>query len=389
MIASDVRLVDHHCHGLLFGALPAAEFRLLATESDWLSIDGIETLDSPFGLGIRSRCAPLLDLPRHASIADYLARRDELGAPEVNRRLMAATGTDVLILDTGFTASDVVSPSSMTGELGIGSAEIVRLERIAEEVAPSTTASGFLADFREALQRASAGAVGFKSVMAYRTGFDIPDSPFTAAEVEAAAAEWLAGSDPEAGYRLDHRVLLAHVVWEAVALAKPIQFHVGFGDSDVHLHLSDPTRLTGFFRATRASGASMMLLHCYPFIREAGSLAHIFPHVYLDVGLVSHYMGPSAGSAVRESLEIAPFHKVLYSSDAYGLAEHYLVSATSWRSAISRIAEEWLVDDWLTAGEADRIVEAVAAGNARRVYGLGNHGLNDRVLEVRGLDGRR
>ncbi|WP_166805605.1 amidohydrolase family protein [Cryobacterium ruanii] len=389
MIASDVRLVDHHCHGLLFDALPADEFRLLATESDWLSIDGTETLDSPFGLGIRSRCAPLLGLPRHVSIADYLARRDELGAPEVNRRLMASTGTDVLILDTGFTASDVVSPSSMTVELGIGSAEIVRLERIAEELAPSTTASGFLADFREALQRASASAVGFKSVMAYRTGFDIPDSPFTAAEVEAAAAEWLTGTNPEVGYRLDHRVLLAHVVWEAVALAKPIQFHVGFGDSDVHLHLSDPTRLTGFFRATHASGASFMLLHCYPFIREAGSLAHIFPHVYLDVGLVSHYMGASAGFAVRESLEIAPFHKVLYSSDAYGLAEHYLVSATSWRSAISRIADEWLADDWLTTGEADRIVELVAAGNARRVYELGNHGLDDRVLEARRLDGSR
>lgn len=389
MIASDVRLVDHHCHGLLFGASSAAEFRLLATESDWLSIDGSETLDSPFGLGIRSRCAPLLDLPRHVSIAGYLARRAELGTPEVNRRLMAATGTDVLILDTGFTASDVASPSSMTDELGILSAEIVRLERIAEEVAPFTTASGFLADFREALHRASKGAVGFKSVMAYRTGFDIPDSPFTAAEVEAAAAEWLASSDPEVGYRLDHRVLLAHVVWEAVALAKPIQFHVGFGDSDVHLHLSDPTRLTSFFRSTHASGASFMLLHCYPFIREAGSLAHIFPHVYLDVGLVSHYMGPSAGSAVRQSLEIAPFHKVLYSSDAYGLAEHFAVSSTSWRSAISRIAEEWLADDWLTLGEAERIVDLVAAGNARRVYGLGHNGPDDSVLEARGLDGRR
>lgn len=370
MIASDVRLVDHHCHGLLFDELPADEFRLLATESDWLSIDGIETLDSPFGLGIRSRCAPLLDLPKHAPFADYLDRRSELGAAEVNRRLLTATGTDVLVLDTGFTASDIASPSSMTDALGIDSVEIVRLERIAEEVALSTTAAGFLLDFREALQRASTRAVGFKSVMAYRTGFDIPDAPFTAAEIEAAAGEWLAGSDAEAGHRLDHPVLLAHVVWEAVALGKPIQFHVGFGDSDVHLHLSDPTRLTGFFRATRGSGASFMLLHCYPFIREAGSLAHIFPHVYLDAGLVSHYMGPSAIGSVRESLEVAPFHKVLYSSDAYGLAEHYLVSATSWRSAIARIAEEWLADEWLTAADADRIIELIAAGNARRVYGL-------------------
>ncbi|GAA0248641.1 hypothetical protein [Cryptosporangium japonicum] len=45
------------------------------------------------GLAIRRHCAPRLDLPRHASAEDYLARRAELGTAEVTRRLLATTGT--------------------------------------------------------------------------------------------------------------------------------------------------------------------------------------------------------------------------------------------------------------------------------------------------------
>jgi len=166
-------------------------------------------------------------------------------------------------------------------------------------------------------------------------------------------------------------VLLAHLVWEAVSFGKPLQFHVGFGDSDVQLYMADPSRLTRFLTATRTSGCKIMLLHCYPFIREAAALANIFPHVYYDVGEVTHYLGPSARAAIRQSYELAPFHKVLYSSDAYGLPEHYAVSAAAWRRETGVLFDEWLADDWLSVKDAERIIRDVAAGNARRVYGLG------------------
>ncbi|MBR22153.1 MAG: amidohydrolase [Leifsonia sp.] len=369
-ITSGLGLIDHHCHGLIADDLAPDDFRSLATESDWLSEPGLETLDSPFGLAIRALCAPLIDLPRHASIDDYIARRIEIGAAEVNRRLMAAAGDAHLVLDTGFLASPVMSPDAMTATLGTPTSEIVRLERIAEGLAGSTDATSFAADFASALRAESAQAVGFKSVIAYRIGLDVPETAPTAEQVRHAAGEWLATSERTGSARIEHPVLLAHLVWEAVGLGKPLQFHVGFGDSDVELYRSDPSRLTRFLDATRTSGTKFMLLHCYPFVREAAALAHIFPHVYCDVGEVTHYLGPSARAAIRQSYELAPFHKVLYSSDAYGLAEHYAVSAAAWRRETAALVDEWLADDWLSVADAERIVQNVAAGTARRVYGL-------------------
>ncbi len=68
-----------------------------------------------------------------------------------------------------------------------------------------------------------------------------------------------------------------------------------------------------------------MLLHCYPYHRQAACLANVFPHVYLDVGEALNHVGASSAAVLAEALEVAPFHKQLYSSDAYGLAElHYL-----------------------------------------------------------------
>lgn len=370
MSIADVALIDSHCHGVRTDDLADDAFRALATESDWLSLPGTETLDSPVGIAIRARCASLLDLERHAPIERYLERRRELGAPEVNRRLMTAGRYGGFLIDTGYGAEDVLDPDGMAGSFDARSWEIVRLERVAESIAPVTTADGFAADFRAALASAGERAVGFKSIMAYRAGLDLPATPPPASEVRLAAEAWLRRDGASGSYRIDHPVLLAHLVWAAVEHRKPIQFHIGFGDSDVRLDRSDPSRLTAFLRATRTSGASIMLLHCYPFIREAGALAHIFPHVHLDVGEVSHYTGPSAIATVRESLEIAPFTKVLFSSDAYGLPELYYVSASSWRAAMTRITNEWLAEDWLSVADAERLVELVAAGNARRVYGL-------------------
>lgn len=369
-ITTGLGLVDHHCHGLLDDDLAPDAFRALATESDWLSEPGMETLDSPFGLAIRAICAPLLDLPRHAAIDDYIQRRLALGATEVNRRLMNDSGTSYFVMDTGFVASDVMLPETMTATFGTPSSEIIRLERVAEGLSGSTTATSFAHDFATALRAQSVHAVGFKSVIAYRTGLDVPASAPSTAEVAAAAGEWLASVERTGSPRIDHPVLLAHLIWEAVTIGKPLQFHAGFGDSDLELYRADPSRLTRFFSATRESGTKMMLLHCYPFVREAAALSHIFPHVYLDVGEVTHYLGPSARAAIRQSYELAPFHKVLYSSDAYGLSEHYAVSAAAWRRETGALVDEWLADDWLSVTDAERIVQDVASDNARRVYGL-------------------
>ena len=95
-----------------------------------------------------------------------------------------------------------------------------------------------------------------------------------------------------------------------------MQFHTGFGDPDCDLRRSDPLWLRGFLERCEPRGVPVMLLHCYPFHRNAAALAQAYPHVYLDVGMTLHYVGARAAAVVAESLELAPFAKVLFSSDA-------------------------------------------------------------------------
>jgi predicted TIM-barrel fold metal-dependent hydrolase len=113
-----------------------------------------------------------------------------------------------------------------------------------------------------------------------------------------------------------------------------------------------------------------MLLHCYPFHRQAGYLAQVFPHVYLDVGLGVNFVGARAAAIIAESLELAPFHKVLYSSDAFGLAELHHLGATLFRRAFGEVVADWVGAGLWSAPDAERVARMVGAGNAERVYGL-------------------
>jgi predicted TIM-barrel fold metal-dependent hydrolase len=99
----------------------------------------------------------------------------------------------------------------------------------------------------------------------------------------------------------------------------------------------------------------------------------VFGHVHLDVGLASTFAGARASALLAEVLEIAPFGKVLYSSDAFGLAELYHLAALRFRSAVYEVLDGWRRDDEATEQDVQRIAAMIAGGNARRLYRLGRH----------------
>ncbi|MDQ0618762.1 amidohydrolase family protein [Arthrobacter globiformis] len=366
----DLPLIDHHSHGVVETELSDDEFRSLATESDWPGPAGTDSLDSPFGLTVRRFCAPILGLEPLAPLDEYLARRRSIGAAEANRLLLRSTGTSDYLLDTGIPDTRLLGPAAMAARAEARTREIVRIERVAEDLASESTAAGFVAKLPATLAARSRDAVGLKSIIAYRHGFDIPAERPSGREVLKAADEWFRTAERTGTFRVTDPVLLRFGLWSGIDAALPIQLHTGYGDGDIELFRADPSRLNPLFHATRSRGVDFMLLHCYPFIREAGILAQVFPHVYLDVGLVSHYLGPSAGTAIRQSMEVAPFSKVLYSSDSYGLGEHYAVSAAIWRSEFVALMDDWVASGWATPNHAERIAAMVASKNARRVYNL-------------------
>jgi predicted TIM-barrel fold metal-dependent hydrolase len=366
-----VPLVDHHCHGVVRTDVDRAAFEGLLTEADGPSPLGTTLFDSLIGLAVRRWCAPVLDLPAHADPDDYLARRAELGAAEVNQRFLAATGITDFLVDGGYRPAEIASPAELGALAGARAFDVVRLESLAEDVVRAgTTPARFAADCAEVLAERATTAVGCKSIAAYRVGLRLAGERPSDAEVRVATANWLSDVDRTGAVRLAIPELHRFLVWLAVDQRLPVQFHVGYGDSDVDLAECDPLLLTDLLRATALAGVPVMLLHNYPFHRHAGYLAQVFPHVFVDVGLATHNVGLRASAVIAEALEVVPFGKFLFSSDAFGLAELYHLGTWLFRRGLSDFLRSALDADQMTAADADRIANLIGHVNARRAYRL-------------------
>lgn len=346
--------MDHHCHGVLLRDADEATLESLLTEGG--AFPGGSGFDSGIGFAFRRLCPPVLGLHPDASLGEYAKRREELGADTVNLRFMRAAGLGALCVDTGYTPEDIASPAELGSLADATAYEIVRLEVVAEEVGASgVSATGFADAVRAALDARTAHAVGVKSIAAYRTGLDLRGERPSLAEVAAAAGQFLRHP-----VRLADETLQRFLIWCGNDLGLPVQFHVGYGDSDVDLHRCNPLLLTPLIRQLQVP---VMLLHNYPYHREAGYLAQVFPHVYVDLGLATHNVGARAGALLAEALELTPYGKFLYSSDAFGLPELYYLSAALFRPALAAFLRD--------VPDADRIARLICADNAKRVYRLG------------------
>ncbi len=363
----DQPLVDHHCHGLVLRDLDRREFEALLNEAQGTSPLGTSVFDSMLGLAVRRYAAPVLGLEELVDADRYLAERRRLGHREVAARMMAAAGVADLLIDTGFVPEPLTSPQELAALAGDAAAhEIIRLESVAEELLVEDGVKDFDARLRNRLM--TSGAVGAKSIAAYRVGLDLSASQPDQAHVARALDDLRPA--PQGGYRIADPVLNSYLAWTAVDLEMPLQFHVGYGDSDVNLSDGDPLRLTAFLRATEDRGVPVLLLHNYPFHRHAAYLAQVFSHVFMDVGLAVHNTGALSRTVVAESLELVPFGKMLYSSDAFGLAELYLLGALLFRRGLSDLLAALVEDGELGTSDATRIGALIGVENARRVYRL-------------------
>ena len=362
-----VRYVDHHCHGVVLADLDRPRFESLMNEGVRAGARGTTFFDSMEGLALRRWCGPLLDLDPHSSPDAYLERRAEVGGTEVARRFLAASGTDAFLVDTGY-APDQVTPPDELARLAAGTAyQVIRLETIAQELLRNGVPASEVPE-RVIQTLAETSAVGAKSIAAYRVGLALPAAKPALDEVVHTLDLVEPGAD--GSFRIAHPALNGWLAWTAVEAGIPLQFHVGYGDSDVNLHECDPLLLTGFLRATEDRGVPVMLLHNYPFHRHAGYLAQVFEHVFVDVGLAVHNTGALSVAVLRERLELAPFGKVLYSSDAYGLPELYFLASTLFRRALADVLDTLVATGDATDEDARHITSLVASENARRAYQL-------------------
>ncbi len=364
-VVDDLRLVDQHLHRVLPGPVRPDEFELLLTESGEPSPAGTTQFDSQLGFAVRRWCGPVLGLGPFASPAAYLEQRDAGAGPAA---LLSAARCSHLLVDTGFAAPGSLPLAEMAALSGAVVREVVRLEAVAEDLARAgCAASAFPNAFREELWRRCAGAVATKSIVAYRHGLDFDPARPGNAEVTAAAGRWLRAAQADGSVRLTDPVLLRHLLWTAADRGLPIQLHTGFGDPDLALQRADPLLAREFLASC---GVPVVLLHCYPYHRQAGYLAQAYPNVYVDLGLTLNYVGARAPAVLAETLELAPFGKLLYSSDAYGLPELVYLGARVWRNAVTEVLGGWVATGQWSEADAVRVATMIGAGNAVRLFRL-------------------
>ncbi|MEV5890295.1 amidohydrolase family protein [Nonomuraea fuscirosea] len=366
-------LVDHHCHGVRRDDFSRAGFELLISAGGGPAPPGTTHFDTPSGAAVRRWCAPLLDLEPHAPPAVYLARRAELGAGEVNRRLLAGAGVVAFLVDSAREEADLLGAAEMGRHGGAAADELVRIEEIERDVAQTAQlAVDYLGSLGEELAGRAARAVGVKTVIGPLCGLDLDPARPARGAVIAAANRRLA--DPKEP--LTDPVLLSYLLWSGIDVARerglPVQFHTGFGHGLARAaepDRADPAGLGRFAAALQPLGVPMILLHPYPFHRQAAHLAGAFPHVYVDAGLALPHLGAGA-RVMDELLELAPFHKQLFSSGCHGLAESAYLGALTFRRALAAaLAARLGSGEWSTA-DAARVAHMIGSGNARRIYRL-------------------
>jgi uncharacterized protein len=299
-----------------------------------------------------------------------LAKREELGLDELTRRCFQAANLDSIFLDDGF-LPDTILPWEWHEQF-IPVHRLLRLEWLAEQMIPQVGRFDiFLEWFRSELDPPPKGVIGFKSIAAYRTGLDIQPVSYQFAEDCFYAIKDTFGDQR---IRLADKVLIDFLVGEGLAIAAqyqlPVQFHTGFGDPDLDLRLANPLHLRLLLENPRYQHAPIVLLHAaYPFTREAGYLASVYPQVYVDFGLAVPFLSVAGmQTAIAMLLELSPTTKILYSSDAHLIPELYYLGAKWGRAALGQVLEQAIQTGDLTASEADAIALAILRNNAADLY---------------------
>ena len=242
--------------------------------------------------------------------------------------LLRATNTEALYVDDGFPAPGEGTTWDELGELaGCEARPVMRIERVAAEDGADAVPE-VVAAAREN------GFVGLKTIAAYRTGLELE--------------------------RLDWVVFTALEANERTGNPLPVQVHSGFGDWDLYLPRADPAHLKPLIE--RFAETRFVLLHCYPFVREAGWLAHVYGNVWFDLSLtIPHVSRPA--EMMSQALELAPVSKLLYASDAARTPELYYLAAKWWREALADVLPELLGAD-----EAEDAARMILRENALALY---------------------
>jgi len=384
---STCEVLDDHCHGFrvedLLALDPAGwEDRLTMMGMCFASSGGTDP-------GLAAQVAALRDstmfaLTARRWLAAYLgveptaealsaARHAAMSVDPVGyiSALMADQQIANVIADEGY-PQPTVTRAEFEADLGARVHRVARIEPWIVELQALDLAFGdFEAGFERRLEEAAADphTVGFKSIIAYRTGLDVsdPSRPEAATAYESwKGAGWPKDRGPGKTVR---DWLLRATLRAAERRGKIMHIHCGGGDPDIVLTHVKPSDLFPFLHDHMRQ--PIVLIHSgYPWLAEAAYIASILPFVYLDLSEFLPWASLAIDGALETLLGIAPVGKLLYGSDEASEPEVFWVSARMTREALQRVLSRAVERDYLNVNEAERLGRGILAGNSKSLHGI-------------------
>lgn len=362
---NSIPLIDHHCHTIIDKNLSKDVETLIrsTTEaSDHYPIADItQTITFQYMMNYinkitNSNCNSVNDIEKLLSELDYNKYVSDIFQRNNYKRLF---------IDTGFHPNQNMSIETMSEVTKTNIAPVLRLEKLAENykndyISFSDWWQLIIEDVSNAKQN---GYIGAKSIIAYRSGLDI--HPVSLNDAKSAFDSWKQN-------KLQDPVLLKFLIWELSSiLAKqhlPLQFHVGYGDPDTDLLKGNPLLLKPFIEEFTPAGLNITLLHTYPYHREAGFLASVYPGVYFDLSLIIPLGAFGAKRIMSESLELAPISRFLFASDAHTRPEFYGLAADLFRKSLNEVLTELYNNSVISIDKVNQWAEKILYKNSSNLY---------------------
>ncbi|KAF2175062.1 developmental protein-like protein fluG [Zopfia rhizophila CBS 207.26] len=401
-VVNNYPIIDNHAHNLLLPThLETHPFESITSEAQGRALR--DTFKSLSHLRAARQLRRLYECADDADWEEVLQQRTEwlrTDPERLNQRCFQ--GTYSILMDDGLSGSEKVHIHSFHDRYTKAPTKrIVRIETVAETLmegilrnasADDLDEANYLTDiwvnFTEEFEREIQESIqdfdvaGFKTVICYRTGLDIePDYELAARDVGDSFERYVERCIRKRKYRVERKSLNDYLVLRTLeilserlphkdALSKPLQFHTGLGDNDISLLQSNPAYLQPLIE--NYPRVPFVILHsAYPYTREAGYLATVYKHVYLDIGEVFPMVSRDGQTAIlRQSLELVPGNKLLYSTDGHWFPETYWLANKQFREVLLDLLVEYVHKEDITAHQAIALTKDILFNNSNILYDL-------------------
>lgn len=303
-------------------------------------------------------------------IEEIIAERNKrtVDYESYTKELFDDVGLKGAILDFGY-PQPTVNREVFMDKTNLHIDEIVRIEKeMIEAMEESLDFGSFITNLRKRFQQAlqKKHVVGLKTIIAYRSGLDIGEMN----EQDAQQDYSLFVSNNRAVVKSLRDYCFHMAMEECTKANKFFHIHTGIGDGEVVLPKASPSFLLDLFRTEQYKDTKVHLVHGgYPWMEEAAFIVSILPNVYMDISLQVPFTGHGVKRVIQQVLEMAPFDKVMYGSDAFTVPEMYWMGVDLFKSELTEVLNEFVGKDFMTVEKAQEIGEMLLYKNYETVYG--------------------